>query len=995
MMVHDTSHNLPLARDPRWSLGSCLALLLILNGWLLTQVLPLSWALGLSALLASAAWTVLSWLSRAHADASSRLELVAGGVGMVFWEQDLITEIFSADPSFWTLLDIPPTHVYTFGDSIHPEQRDAVLASVLLALAPGAGSERLSCRYRTCRNSVPPQHVQTDLRIYRDSSGRAVRLLAASWDITGEVANAAALRRSNQVESTTLERLRVAAEAAGIAPWEFDLKKNNFVWLGARLPVFGMNDIEPTEHMDRLRQVILPEDYHVIIDEPAKAMAEGKDVHAYRYRMNGIDGKLHHIQNFIRIQRSSRGIPYRLIGASWDITEQVETHAALKQRAEQERVLLDRLSMATQCAQMGFWELDLVEQRFVWVENTVAALGMSHQDFGSLEDFSKRVVPEDRRLLPEAIKRSLKDGTKHFELRYRVIVTGGSIVHVQTFGRVLVADNGRPVRALGLSWDVTKEVVNAEALQQARQAAEAANVAKSSFLANMSHEIRTPMNGILGMTALLLDTSLSNVQREHADLIRISAESLLTIINDILDFSKIEAGKLEPECIEMDLHATVEDAAAVVAYQAAAKGLELIVDLHDELPARIVGDPQRLRQCLLNLLSNAVKFTSSGEISVHVRCEAMAEGRDWLLFEVRDTGIGIAAEKIPALFQPFVQADSSTTRHFGGTGLGLSIMHRLVAMMGGDTRVTSEPGCGSAFSFRIPLQPAVRIAPAASDLEQPRRARILVVDDNASQRRTLAARLAHMGHEIAAIERGTDALAMLKQGTHDGAAFDLVLYDARLPDVSGAAFMQQLHSEIRLSSTPVVLLLSSHDREHTSPAIPASIVCLTKPVRAQALTACVAGTLNPTHHNGERGYLKRVESRVASPAARLSGKVLLVEDNIVNQKVATRFLETLGYTVQLACNGQEALRLFAEQAFDVVLMDLQMPVMGGIEATHRIRTLPGGERVPIVALTANAMRGEEERCAAEGMDGYLTKPITLAQLRDMLSKVRGTSAVAV
>ena len=961
--------------------GSVCGLVCLYAGWLMLPAGAVGPLLGASTLLSAFAlgwWARSAAASPTHSHAQARLELVTSGTGMVFWEQDLIRSAFYADADFWQLFACQPADGFEIANTVHSQDREAVLASLQQALDVTAATHRFSLRYRTIRSDTAAHHIQTDVQIYRDQRGAPVRLLGASWDVSSECAQAEALRNTRRTEGTLLERLQVATEAAGIAPWEFDIGTNRMVWLGARLAAYGTPAAYASDPLEALRQMMLPEDRQLLQDEPAKAIAAGLDVHSYRYRINGVDGKLHHIQNFIRIQRTARGRPQRLVGATWDITEQVEAHARIQQQAEQERALLDRLSMATECAGIGFWEMDLVRQRFTWAQNTLSTLGMADDAFSSLESFAKRIVPDDRTLLPDGIRRCLKDGSHRFQLRYRAVTPQGPIIHVQTFGRVLLDTDGRPARALGVSWDVTKEVAAADALMRATEAAEAANRAKSSFLANMSHEIRTPMNGIIGMGTLLLDTPLDRTQREYADIIRTSSDSLLAIINDILDFSKIEAGKLALESIEMDLRRVVEEVGSMVACQAAGKQLELVIDVDDAVPALALGDPQRLRQCLLNLLGNAVKFTNAGEIVVKVWPSAT---RDRIEFEVRDTGIGIASDKIQTLFQPFTQADSSTTRHFGGTGLGLSIVRRLVELMGGEIGVSSESGRGSTFRFCISLQSVTPCDPQAHAVNRAA-AKLLIVDDNAATCCALQARLTHRGHSVIAVEHGSDALAALRAAADSARPFDAVLYDAQLPELDGNSFRAELQLHTPLAAVHVVLMAFPDRRDH----LPGDAIHLFKPVRSDELHACIEAVMAARSQP-----LAAADTSLAVPAAgmgkRLAGNVLVVEDNVVNQKVARRFLERLGCTAHIAGNGLEGVTAFAEHRFDAVLMDLHMPLLDGAAATQRIRELPRGHLVPIIALTANAMPGEMERCQALGMDGYLSKPVEIASLAAMLARV--------
>ena len=763
------------------------------------------------------------------------------------------------------------------------------------------------------------------------------------------------------------ERYENAIAGSNDGIWEWDLEKQTVYVSDRWKEMLGMEPDDFGLSREQFAVLMHPEDLPVIMGIFEGHIKTGKQMLAGEFRMRHLDGSYRWFAGRGRAVRNSDGRVIRISGSMTDISDR-----------KKNELELHKLSLVASRTSNTVVITD-ANGKIEWVnEGFTRTTGYELEEVKGKAPGSFLQGPETdpatRQLIRERISQRLPVSTEI--LNYH---KNGGTYWISMEINPIFDKQGKLVNFIAIESDITPAKQQEAQLREAKHAAEQAAKAKSEFLATMSHEIRTPMNAVIGMTGLLLDSNLEEEQREFVETIRISGDNLLTIINDILDFSKIDAGHMELEQHPFSLSETIEDVLDLLSSRAQSKNLELTYEGDPNTPVDLIADPTRLNQVLVNLVGNAIKFTSEGEIVISVKEVQRIGSVSKLQFSVRDTGIGIPADKIRQLFLPFTQVDASTTRKFGGTGLGLAISAKLVQLMGGDIWAESELGKGSVFHFTLRVkrqsEETFRSATLKNHPPLQTKARVLVVDDNHTNLHILERLLQTWELEPTLCDHPLDALRLTETGR-----FDLMLLDMHMPDMDGLELARALHQRLGEQTPPLVMITSlGQGVQGVDKQLFAAF--LHKPIRREQLYKHISRALG----QGTQPELLPADTREEEEAVQMPKlSVLVAEDNLVNQKVARRMLQKLGYEPEIVANGEEAVDMVHRRNFDLVFMDMRMPVMDGLEATRKIREKLGSRGPVICAMTANAMLGDREECLAAGMDDYITKPVKIEAIQEAI-----------
>ena len=853
-------------------------------------------------------------------------------------------------------------------DFIDPSNHQILIDNIEKLLS-GENDNKIT-EYLALKQDGTKFYVDVNSTLLYDAEGKPESILFVERDITNRKEAEEALQNERTLFRTIIDLIPDAVYVKDLEGKKIIANPKEVLFAGrsSENEILGKTDFELHPEKEAIRGW----------EEDQIVLKSGKPIFDVEGALVDVDGRTHWLLCSKVPLRDMYGKINGLVGVTHDITERKLAEEALEHAA-------DRLAIATKAGGVGIWDYDLIANQLFWDNQMYNLYGISiDRQKDAYQTWQEGMHPED--LEPSNLVMQLAiQGEKDYDIEFRVIWPDGSVHNVRALAFVVRDDAGIPLRMIGTNWDITEQKATEATLLKAKQEADIASKAKSEFLANMSHEIRTPLNGVIGFTDLLLKTPLNKIQKQYVENVNTSGHSLLGIINDILDFSKIEAGKMELELIQTDLIEIAEHTSDIIKFHASEKGLELLLNIQTNIPRFVVVDPIRLKQILVNLIGNAVKFTESGEVELNLTFTKKDDTTGEFKFSVRDTGIGISEIQQQKLFKAFVQADSSTTRRFGGSGLGLTISSILVEKMGGKIELISEVGKGSNFFFTLELNYEEGEKPDFTCLTGIDR--VLVIDDNDNNRLILEHTFDNWGIEFVGSDNGLSALKIIERSKK----FDVIIVDYHMPFINGLDTIRMIREQLNLSADehPIILLHSSSDDSAIFEECKRLGVRfnLTKPVKSQELLYYLKNLQNhPSHDNRD----KIAEPAIFSEESDHAPVILVVEDVELNMLLITTLVRQMipNVTVLEAKNGKEALEVVIANKPDLIFMDVQMPVMSGTEAAEAIRNHETGsaDRIPIVALTAGAIKGEKEKCLDAGMDDFLTKPIDRTLLDQMLQK---------
>jgi PAS domain S-box-containing protein len=811
--------------------------------------------------------------------------------------------------------------------------------------------------------------IDMDIVPLHDDTGKLTGFMGMTLDISERKASEKSIKE--QAERTALA---LAAGELGLWDWDIETGHTIFDERGVKMLGEKLEDLKP--HVDEWTKRCHPDDLPTVHDAVQKHLTGETPLYYSRHRMKHHNGSWRWIvDNGNVVSYSNDGKPLRMVGTHKDVTDQ---YLAELETDRQTAALKNTGNLA----KVGTWELNLANDNSLYWCNQTKAIHEVDEDY--IPDLTTAInfyQGDAAKVIFDFVQKAI-DTHEPYDIELPLITAKGNKKRVRSMGEAVCID-GVTVALRGALQDTTEDYLQRIALDEAKTAAEQANRAKADFLANMSHEIRTPMNAVIGMTELLQHTSLNVEQEDFVNVIRNSGETLLVLINDILDFSKIESGNLELENIPISLRDCVESAMDLMARPAAKKGLDLLISIEPDVPEAIYGDSTRISQIVSNLISNAVKFTEKGEVLVSISNTTKnidGHNEQRIHFAVSDTGIGIPEDRLDRLFKSFSQVDASTTRQYGGTGLGLAICARLVNLMNGEIWVESTTGKGSIFHFEIPTKSAI-YSPVVKQVSPPadiQGKRVLIVDDNATNRRILSLQIKSWGMVPQALSSGKEVLESLDRGDE----YDLVILDVQMPEMDGYEVATQIRKRLGKKQLPILALTSLGNDSKGFDGLDVSKI-LIKPTKVVALFEAVIDIFNDSKATGLPSNKESSTESIFAKDHPL--RILLAEDLPINQRVAQLLLGRLGYTVEIANNGIEALESLNRHPFDVIFMDVQMPEMDGLTCTREIcKQYPEETRPWIIAMTANALEGDRELCQEAGMNDYISKPISGKSITDAL-----------